>query len=118
MLFVWHQQVFENKEKNSWLYKVERPVAGLLPEPLLDAGAQRLLVVQPVEPLQDAALVGLVLVPARVDLGDQRVEVGVAAQRAPGDQLLPAGWTLLVPGRGGDASLQTVLSVSLEKWIN
>lgn len=44
------------------------PIAGLLPEPLLDAGAQRLLVVQPVESLQHAALMGLVLVPARVDL--------------------------------------------------
>lgn len=51
------------------------PAAGLLPEPLLDAGAQRLLVVKPVEALQDAALVGLILVPARVDLGDQSVEV-------------------------------------------
>lgn len=74
------------------------PVAGLLPEPLLDAGAQRLLVVQPVEPLQDSALVGLVLVPTRVNLGDERVEVGVSAQRAPGDQLLPAGGALFVPG--------------------
>lgn len=78
------------------------PVAGLLPEPLLDAGAQRLLVVQPVESLQDAALVGLVLVPARVDLGDQRVEVRVPAQRTPGDQLFPAGRTLFVPEEGDE----------------
>lgn len=45
-----------------------RPVAGLLAEPLLDAGAQRLLVVQPVESLQDSALVGLVFVATRVNL--------------------------------------------------
>ena len=98
--------------------EVDGPVAGLLPQPLLDAGAQCLLVVQPVEPLQDAALVGLVLIPARVDLGDQCVEVGVAAQRAPGHQLLPAGGTLLVPGRGGDASVRSVCRVSLDKWMN
>lgn len=51
------------------------PVAGLLAQPLLDAGAQRLLVVQPVESIQDSALVGLVLIAARVDLGDQGVKV-------------------------------------------
>lgn len=51
------------------------PVAGLLPEPLLDAGAQRLLVVQPVESLEDAALVGFILIATRVDLRDQRIEV-------------------------------------------
>lgn len=72
------------------------PVAGLLAETFLDAGAQRFLVVQSVEPLQDAALMGLVLVAARVNLGDQSVEVGISAQGTSGDQLLPAGRALLV----------------------
>lgn len=94
------------------------PVAGLLAEPLLDAGAQRLLVVQPVEALQDAALVGLVLVATRVDLRDQSVEVGVTTQRTPGNQLLPAGRTLFVPGEGGRESLQLVTcGTSLDKHI-
>lgn len=65
-------------------------------EAFLNAGAQRFLVVQPVEPLEDAALVGLVLVAARVNLRDQRVEVGISAKRSSGDQLLPAGRTLFV----------------------
>lgn len=87
------------------------PIAGLLPEPLLDAGAQRLLVVQPVESLQHAALMGLVLVPARVDLWDQSVEVWVSAQRTPRDELLPAGRTLFVPEEGADVfNMTRVLS--------
>lgn len=73
------------------------PVAGLLAEPLLDAGAQCFLVVQPVETLQDAALMSLVLVTTRVDLRDERVEVRVSAQRTSGDQLLPAGGAFFVP---------------------
>ena len=39
----------------------------------------------------------LVLVPTRIDLGDQSVEVGVSPQRALRNQLLPTGGTLFVP---------------------
>lgn len=89
-------------ETNLWLTPFRppplRPVAGLLAEPLLDAGAQSLLVVQPVESLQDSALVGLVFVTTRVNLWDQCIKIWVSAERTPGDQFLPARRTLFVPG--------------------
>jgi hypothetical protein len=52
-------------------------VHGLHPEPFLDTGAQRLLVVQAAEADEHPVLMGLVFLPARVDFGDQGVEVGV-----------------------------------------
>ena len=76
-------------------------MACLSAQAFLDAGAERLLVVQLVEALQHAVLVGLVLVAARVDLGDECVEVRVSPQRASRHQLLPARWALLVPGVEG-----------------
>lgn len=66
-------------------------------QPLLDAGAECLLVVQSVESLQHPVLVGLVLVTAGVDLGDEGVKVGVAAERASRHKLLSARGAFLVP---------------------
>ena len=77
-----------------------KPVHGLHAQPLLDAGAQRLLVVQAAEADEHPVLVGLVLLPAGVDLRDQSIEVGVWPQRPLGYQLLSAGRTLLIPGVG------------------
>lgn len=56
---------------------ISAPVHGLHPKPLLDTGAQRLLVVQAAEADEHPVLMGLVLLPARIDFGDQGVEVGV-----------------------------------------
>lgn len=50
---------------------------GLHPKPLLDTGAQGLLVVQAAKADEHAVLMGLVFLPARIDFGDQGVEVGV-----------------------------------------
>ena len=77
-----------------------KPVHGLHAQPLLDAGAQRLLVVQAAEADEHPVLVGLVLLPAGVDLRDQSIEVGVWPQRPLGYQLLSAGRALLIPGVG------------------
>lgn len=53
------------------------PVHGLHPKPLLDTGAQCLLVVQAAEADEHSVLMGLVFFPARVDFGDQGIKVGV-----------------------------------------
>lgn len=74
------------------------PVHGLHLQPLLDAAAQRLLVVETAELGQDPILVGLVLIPAGVDLGDQGVKIGIWSEGSLGNQLLPARGTLLIPG--------------------
>lgn len=76
------------------------PVHGLHAQPLLDAGAQRLLVVQAAEADEHPVLVGLVFLPAGVDLRDQGIKIGVWSQRPLGYQLLAAGRALLVPGAG------------------
>lgn len=73
---------------------------GLHPQPLLDTGAQRLLVVQAAEADEHSVLMGLVFFPARVDFGDQGIEVGVWPEGPLGYQLFPAGRALLVPGLG------------------
>ena len=70
---------------------------GLHLEPLLDAAAERLLVVQAAELGQHSVLVRLVFVAAGVDFGDEGVEIGVGAQGALGNQLLAARGALLVP---------------------
>lgn len=73
---------------------------GLHAQPLLNAGAQCLLVVQAAEADEHPVLVGLVFLPAGIDLRDQGIEVGVWSQRPLGYQLLAAGRALLVPGVG------------------
>lgn len=77
------------------------PVHGLHAQPLLNAGAQCLLVVQAAEADEHPVLVGLVFLPAGIDLRDQGIKVGVWPQRPLGYQLLSAGRALLVP-RGGE----------------
>ncbi len=72
-------------------------MSGLHAQPLLDAAAQSLFVVQAAQLLQNLVLMRLVLVAARVHLRDQCVEVRVGAQRALGHQLLPAGGALFIP---------------------
>lgn len=78
---------------------------GLHPKPLLDTGAQRLLVVQAAEADEHPVLMGLIFLPARIDFGDQSVEVGVRPQGPLGHQLFPAGRALLVPGVEGRSSV-------------
>lgn len=73
---------------------------GLHPKPLLDTGAQRLLVVQAAEADEHSVLMGFIFFPARVDFGDQGIEVGVWPEGPLGYQLFPAGRALLVPGLG------------------
>lgn len=55
------------------------PVHGLHAQPLLDAGAQGLLVVQAAETDEHAVLVGLVFLPAGIDFRDQGIKVRVWA---------------------------------------
>lgn len=73
---------------------------GLHAQPLLDAGAQCLLVMQAAEADEHPVLVSLIFLPTRIDLRDQRVKIGVWPQGAFGDQLLAAGRALLIPGVG------------------
>lgn len=73
---------------------------GLHAQPLFNAGAQRLLVVQATEADEHPVLVGLIFLPAGIDLRDQGIKVGIWPQRPLGYQLLAAGRALLVPGVG------------------
>lgn len=77
------------------------PVHGLHAQPLLDAGAQCLLVVQAAETDEYPVLVGLIFLPARIDLRDQGIKIRVWSQRPLGNQLLAAGRALLVPAPQG-----------------
>ena len=80
---------------------------GLHAQPLLSAGAQHLLVVQAAEVDEHPVLVGLIFLPAGVDLRDQSIEVGVWLQRPLGYQLLSAGRALLVPAaQGRDSAIR------------
>lgn len=53
------------------------PVHGLHAKPLLNAGAQSLLVVQAAEADEHSVLMGLIFLPAGIDLRDQGIKVGV-----------------------------------------
>lgn len=84
------------------------PVHGLHTQPLFDAGAQCLLVVQAAEADENPVLVGLVFLPAWIDLRDQGIKVGVWPQRPLGYQLLTAGRALLVSApQGRDNAVRT-----------
>lgn len=68
-------------------------------EPLLDAAAERLLVVEAAELGQDTILMGFILIPAGIDLGNQGVKVRIRSQGSLGNQFFSARGTLLIPGK-------------------